>query len=262
MSQLAQTDTTLTAHRTAPLSTDAGAALGVSDSPTTAVIAPQRRYVPRDRRDSLFDRFAWLYVFFREKVFRDDTDRIIKALWPGGEPPAGAELIELGCGPGFYSCELAARFPALSVVGVDRSTQQLDCAERKARNLQLENCAFERDNVLNLTHANGSFDAVIAARLFTVLPDHERAIAEMFRVLRSGGRCVIAEPRYSFWASLPLMAMWLIAALTRMNNGCREPGRAKVLSQPEFQRLFATQPWSSVQTWCDGRYQYALCEKA
>jgi ubiquinone/menaquinone biosynthesis C-methylase UbiE len=211
--------------------------------------------------DSLFDRFAWLYIFFREKVFRDDTDRIANALWPDGEPAPGAELLELGCGPGFYSCGLAARFPALSVMGVDCSPQQLACAKRKASTMQLENCTFQRDNVLDLSYRNESVDAVIAARLFTVLPNPERAIAEMFRVLRPGGRCVIAEPRYSLWASLPLFAMWLIASLTRVNNDYREPARATVLSQLEFKRLFATQPWEKVRTWCDGRYQYALCEK-
>ena len=120
---------------------------------------------------------------------------------------------------------------------------------------------FERDNVLELTHGDESVDAVIAARLFTVLPNRERAIAEMFRVLRPGGRCVIAEPRYAFWASLPLFAMWVIASLTCVNNGYREPAKATVLAPSEFKRLFATQPWQRVSTWCDGRYQYALCEK-
>ncbi len=212
--------------------------------------------------DSLFNRFAWLYVFFREKLFRDDTQRMINALWPNGRPTSGTQLIELGCGPGFYSCGLAARFPELSVLGVDRAARQLDCAERKARRLGLANCEFETDNVLDLSHPNDSVDIVIAARLFTVLSDQKRAIAEMHRVLRSGGRCLIAEPRYAVWASLPLFAMWLVACVTGMENGCCEPRRATVLNTKVFRALFATQPWRSVRVWQDGRYQYALCEKA
>jgi hypothetical protein len=39
--------------------------------------------------DSLFEHFAWLYIFCREKLFRDDTERMIRALWPGGEPADG-----------------------------------------------------------------------------------------------------------------------------------------------------------------------------
>jgi hypothetical protein len=83
----------------------------------------------------------------------------------------------------------------------------------------------------------------------------------MHRVLRSGGRCLIAEPRYAFWASLPLFAMWVIAGLTRLNSDYREPSKATVLPAHAFRSLFAGQPWSRVKTWRDGRYQYALCEK-
>lgn len=214
-----------------------------------------------ETRDSLFEQFAWVYVFFRENLFRDDTDRFVNALWPESQPAAGARLIELGCGPGFYSCALAARFPSLSVLGVDRSVQQLKCAKRKAKTRSLANCAFAQDNVLDLSSADESFDAVIAARLFTVLPQRSQAIAEMHRVLRPGGRCLVAEPRYRIWASLPLFAMWLIAGVTRMNNGYREPRKATVLGAGEFRSLFATQPWKRIETWEDGRYQYALCEK-
>lgn len=211
--------------------------------------------------DSLFNRFAWLYVFFREKLFRDDTDRMIDALWPAGRPPAGTRMLEIGCGPGFYSCGFAARFPELRVIGVDRAARQLDCAKSKARKFGLTNCRFERDNVLDLSYPDDSFDVLVAARLFTVLPERKRAIGEMNRVLRSGGRCLIAEPRYGIWASLPLFAMWFVARCTRMDNGCREPRRAIVLSTDQFRDLFTSLPWSDVKVWQDGRYHYALCEK-
>lgn len=214
-----------------------------------------------DARESLFERYAWLYIFFRERLFRDDTERFVEALWPMGSPQVGARLVELGCGPGFYSCALAARFPQLAVVGIDRSANQLEWARTKAREAALGNCRFEADNVLRLSHDDDTFDALIAARLLTVLPDRERGLAEMHRVLQPGGRCVIAEPRYAIWASLPLVAMWLIAGVTGMNNGFREPSRATVLSSSAFEALFATQPWASVRIWQDGRYQYALCEK-
>ncbi|MGZ5024561.1 MAG: class I SAM-dependent methyltransferase [Chthoniobacterales bacterium] len=211
--------------------------------------------------NSLFEHFAWLYVFFRERIFRDDTERIIHALWPNGPPPAGTRLIELGCGPGFYSCGIARRFTGVSVLGVDRAAKQLRFAEQKAESLGLKNCEFESDNVLELSHPSESFDAVIAARLFTVLPNQKRAITEMHRILRRGGRCVVAEPRFALWASLPLLAMWLLARLTGMTNGFCEPRKATVLSRESFRNLFATQPWRRLKTWQDGRYQYALCEK-
>jgi ubiquinone/menaquinone biosynthesis C-methylase UbiE len=211
--------------------------------------------------DSLFEHFAWLYIFCREKLFRDDTERMIRALWPGGKAHAGEKLIELGCGPGFYCCNLAARFPEISVIGVDRSPSQLSWARQKRNALGLNNCRFQSDNVLELSHADDSFDQLVASRLFTVLPNRRRAVAEMYRVLRPGGRCFIAEPRWAFWASIPLFTMWLLARLTHFHNGYREPTRARVLSLREMNRLFASQPWRKIETWREGRYQYALCEK-
>ena len=211
--------------------------------------------------DSLFERFAWLYIFCREKLFRDDTHRMIRALWPSGSPRAGEKVIELGCGPGFYSCGLAERFREISVVGVDRSPSQLKWAREKRNTFGLNNCRLRSDNVLELSFPDASFDVLIASRLFTVLPNRRRAVAEMYRVLGSGGRCFIAEPRYAFWASIPLFTMWLLAGLTHFKNGYREPSSAKVLSAREMNRLFGSQPWRKMETWADGRYQYALCEK-
>jgi ubiquinone/menaquinone biosynthesis C-methylase UbiE len=171
-------------------------------------------------------------------------------------------MIELGCGPGFYSCRFARRFPQLGVVGVDRSGQQLAWARRRAARFGLENCRFERGNVLDIPCADARFDVLIASRLFTVLPEREAAIAEMHRVLKSGGRCFVAEPRRAFRASVPLFAMWTLARFTRFRNGYREPRRAVTLLSEEFRELFTAQPWRERRFWQDDRYQYALCEKA
>ena len=123
----------------------------ISASVSRQIPAPENLEPRRSEQgDSLFERFAWLYIFCREKLFRDDTKRILAKLWPGGEPRDNACLIELGCGPGFYSCRLAAHFPQLSVLGVDSSEKQLRWAREKVRIQQLANCDFERVNVLAL----------------------------------------------------------------------------------------------------------------
>lgn len=234
--------------------------------PVSCVPSAVRPAVARDETndsstDSLFEHFAWLYIFCRERLFRDDTERMISTLWPNRKPALGEKVIELGCGPGFYSCALAGRFDELAVLGVDRSPSQLRWARDKRNKIGLKNCRFQSDNVLELSHPDDSFDVLIASRLFTVLPNRRRAVAEMYRILRPGGRCFIAEPRWAFWASIPLFTMWLLAGLTHFKNGYREPSRARVLSAREMKRLFATQPWQKIETWRDGRYQYALCEK-
>jgi arsenite methyltransferase len=211
--------------------------------------------------NSVFEHVSWLYAFLREYIFRDDTARIIAALWRDRQPDAGTTVIEIGCGPGFYARRLAELFPSVSVTGVDCSAGQVDWAERRAARAGLVNCVFQRVNALMLPCKDARFDIVIASRLFTILPDPNRAIAEMFRVLKSGGRCFIAEPRHAFWASVPLFAMWLLARATHLPNGCHESHKAKVFPAAAFEKLFAAQPWDTVMTWRDGRYQYALCKK-
>jgi ubiquinone/menaquinone biosynthesis C-methylase UbiE len=230
--------------------------------PAPAVVAPPRRAVPESQRaESLFERFAWIYIFCREKVFRDDTRRIIRSLWPQGQPPPGGQILELGCGPGFYSRTLAARFPAANVTGIDSSKRQLEYARDKAHECGVPNCRFEKGNVLDLAQPSGAFDAVIASRLFTVLPERERAVAEIFRVLRPGGKCFIAEPRFAFSASIPLMVMRLLARLSGYWGEYREPTNATALSAAQFRALFETQRWAQLDLWRAGRYQYALCRK-
>src|ERR1041385_5571399 len=124
----------------------------------TNTIAPiSRGETTEASSDSLFDQFAWLYIFCREKLFRDDTDRMIQELWPNGQPKAGEKLIELGCGPGFYSCQIAERFPQISVLGVDRSASQLSWAREKRDARNLGHCRFQSDNVLELSHPDDSF---------------------------------------------------------------------------------------------------------
>jgi arsenite methyltransferase len=211
--------------------------------------------------DSLFERVAWLYAFCREHLFRDDTNRIVRALWQNKPPVSGLRVIELGCGPGFYSRKLAQRFPQIIVTGVDRSPSQVRSARERATAENISNCVFERVNALALRTADASYDVLIASRILTVLPEHQRAVGEMFRVLKSGGRCFIAEPRHAFWASIPLTTMWLLARIMHSGNGYREPKKATVLGKSEFADLFGQQPWKSVRIWQDGRYQYAVCEK-
>lgn len=230
--------------------------------PFAPLVSARDEFAKRESSESLFEQVGWLYVFCRENLFRDDTELISAALWPQGAPPAGTEMVELGCGPGFYSCRFARRFPQLSVLGVDRSAQQLAWARHRAGRAGLGNCEFKRGNVLEIPSEEGRFDALVASRLFTVLAEREKAIAEMHRVLKPGGRCFVAEPRRAFRASVPLLAMWTLARVTHSRNGYREPRTAVTLRHAEFQQLFAAQPWRTWRCWEDNRYQYALCEKA
>jgi ubiquinone/menaquinone biosynthesis C-methylase UbiE len=210
---------------------------------------------------SLFDQFAWVYAFCREHVFRDDTEQIARALELDRVAARRGNVLELGCGPGFYACQLAAVFHDAQFIGIDRSAPLLAHAQRRATAHALTNCRFDHADIHALPQPTASVDAIVASRLFTVLHDQPQALAEMFRVLRPGGRCFIAEPRGAWRTALPLQAMWLLARCAPQDHTYGEPRRTAVLSLALFGAIIAAQPWQHTHRWHDRRYQYAVCVK-
>src|ERR1700749_422206 len=147
----------------------------------------------RDDAESPFERCSWFYAFCREHLFRDHTAAISDALWPGARPGPETHLLEIACGPGFYACSLAQRYPDIQITGVDLSERLLSRAKDRADIRQLKNCHFIKANVLALSQSLEPVDAIVASRLFMVVGDPPHALREIFSALRPGGRSFIAE---------------------------------------------------------------------
>ena len=172
---------------------------------------------------------------------------ISDALWPGARPGPETHLLEIACGPGFYACSLAQRYPDIHVTGVDFSERLLSRAKDRADTRRLKNCHFVKANVLALSESLAPVDAIVASRLLMVVGDRPQALREIFSALRPGGRCFIAEPTSALRAMLPLSCMWLFARMMGdWSTQFPEPGRAAVLNQQEFRSLIGSQPWSTV----------------
>ncbi len=86
---------------------------------------------------------------------------------------------------------------------------------------------------------------------------------EIFRVLKPGGRCFIAEPTSGFRTRIPLSCMWILSKFPYTPaGGYREPHQADVMSRADFSNLIYSQPWGDVRIEYDGWYQYAVCQKS
>ena len=106
---------------------------------------------------------------------------------------SGARVLDLGCGLGDDTFQIAERVGANGrVTGVDVSTSMIDEARRRAegRGLPVE---FEVGDSQALRFATGTFDGVRAERMLMHVPDAEKAIAEMARVLAPGGRISVFD---------------------------------------------------------------------
>jgi SAM-dependent methyltransferase len=198
-------------------------------------------------------RSGWIYAFLREYCFRDDTERISRSLWSTPHPPRGTRLIDIGCGPGTYARKIALLHPGLVAIGVDQSARQLRRARRHADRTGATNCRFQHGDAMALPFVDSSVDAVVASRLLMVLADHEGALAEMYRILRPGGRCFIAEPRPGLWTRIPMTVMRMVGGFT--GAGLHET------DDRAWGALLASQPWACVDRSEDRRYRYAICER-
>jgi arsenite methyltransferase len=217
----------------------------------------------RGDHESLFERCSWLYAFCREHLFRDHTAAISHALWPSTQPGPETHLLEIACGPGFYACSLAQRFPEIQITGVDLSERLLSRAKDRAGVRHLKNCNFVRANVLDLSQTLEPVDAIIASRFLMVVGDRPQALREIFAALRPGGRVFIAEPTSALRAMVPLTCMWLFARMMGdWNTRFHEPGHAAVLNHTDFRSLISSQPWGAVNLWQDNGYQYAVCDRS
>lgn len=212
--------------------------------------------------ESLFERCSWFYALCREYLFRDHTREINETLWPKRGPVPQSRVLEVGCGPGFYSCTFAEQYPQIKMTGIDLSESLLRRARGRAQARRLRNCNFVRGNALDLARMIDPVDAVIVSRLFLIMSDRREAMQQIFAVLRPGGRCFIAEPTSEFRTRIPLTCMWVLARLSSKPLATyREPRQAEILGRPEFRSLVASQPWEHVRYWHDGWYQYAVCER-
>lgn len=100
---------------------------------------------------------------------------------------AGERVLDLGCGTGRLTVELAASAPRLHVVGLDISHSMLTEA---ARNRDDTRVSYVRATGTALPFAPGSFDAVFSAATFHWIPNHRVLFAQVYQVLKPGGRLV------------------------------------------------------------------------
>src|SRR5882762_9704030 len=134
----------------------------------------------------------------RTTAERAAWDRILD-LVVGGRGTLDA--LDVGCGTGFLSLELAGR--GHRVTGVDFAPQMLAEARRKAASEQSLTVRFEEGDAEALQFSDASFDLVITRHVLWTLPHPEAAIDEWMRVLRPGGRLAIVDGAQYNDASAP-----------------------------------------------------------
>jgi len=134
-----------------------------------------------------FARQAQTFDLFAEKTDEQVAARFAAALGDFGR----GDLIDVACGPGVVTAAIAPA--AASVVAFDATEQMLDKARARCAKAALSNVAFERGDAENLPFEDARFDGVVTRLAIHHFGDPQRALGEMFRVLRRGGVAVIVD---------------------------------------------------------------------
>lgn len=103
--------------------------------------------------------------------------------------PSSWTVADLGCGSGILAARIAPY--VAQVIGVDQSTAMLKAA--KKRTAAFKNVDLRPGSLESLPLQDGSIDATLLVLALSYLNDTRRALAEMSRVLRPGGRAVIVD---------------------------------------------------------------------
>jgi SAM-dependent methyltransferase len=166
--------------------------------------------------------------------------------------PEDAQVLDVGCGPGTITVDLAARVRDGQVTGIDAAPDVLAEARQEAGRRGQANVGFETGDVYRLAYADGTFDVVHAHQLLQHLSDPVRALAEMRRVCRPGGLVAARDGDYGgmFWfPEEPELAEWLAwyRAVARALGGEPDAGRC-LLSWARAAGFAEVE--SSASAWC------------
>ena len=132
-----------------------------------------------------WDKVAGVYDLF-VNIYNRQVHQQLKS-YIGEQLNENDDVLECACGTGMLSEVIAGKCHKLT--STDFSRKMLEKAEKKCRNYN--NCVFELADITDLKYEDESFDVVVAANVIHLLEDPLKALKEMSRVCKKGGRLII-----------------------------------------------------------------------
>lgn len=137
-------------------------------------------------------------------------------------------VLDLGCGTGNYTMALAKQ--RIKMVGLDKSVSMLKLARRK-----LPHTPFVRSDVIYLPFKNETFTGVISITLFEFLSHPQKAIKEIYRVLKPQGEVLIGTMNaISLWFICKRIKSLFVETAYRYARFYTPRGLKSLLSQAGF----------------------------
>ncbi|MFI5820684.1 class I SAM-dependent methyltransferase [Streptomyces rishiriensis] len=167
-----------------------------------------------------------------ESVLRSHTWRTAanSAAYLLGSLKPHMKILDIGCGPGTITADLAALVPDGHVTGVDHAPGILEQARATADERGLTNVDFAVADVHALDHPDDTFCVVHAHQVLQHVGDPVQALREMLRVTRPGGYVAVRDSDYAAMTWHPAAAgmddwLDLYRRVARANGGEPDAGR-------------------------------------
>ena len=139
---------------------------------------------------------------------------------------AMGDVLDVACGPGIVACEFSPT--ARSVTGIDVTAAMIGAARQRQLTQGLTNMEWIEGSALALPFAERSFDAVVTRYSFHHFIEPARVLSEMIRVVRPGGRVLVAD------VAMPASK---VAEYDHLET-LRDPSHVHALEVGEFEALF------------------------
>jgi ubiquinone/menaquinone biosynthesis C-methylase UbiE len=164
-----------------------------------------------------------------QSVLRSHTWRTVEnsAAYLAPHLAPGLRLLDVGCGPGTITADLARRVAPGETIGIDAAPGVIEMA---ARDNVGTTAVFETGDVTNLRFDDATFDVVHAHQVLQHLADPVAALVEMRRVCKSDGLVAARDSDYATFTWYPRdpdLDRWLATydAVSRANGGEPDAGR-------------------------------------
>ncbi len=142
----------------------------------------------------------------------------------------GSDLLDVGCGPGTITGDLARIVAPGRVIGIDAAGSVMAEARAGAEAGRIDNVAFEVADLFALPYADDTFDVVHTHQVLQHVADPVRALVELRRVCRPGGIVAARDSVYPAFTFAPAeadidRAIAAYGELTRVNRAHWDAGR-------------------------------------
>lgn len=161
-----------------------------------------------------------------------------REIWKNAGLNPGMSVLDLACGPGFISCELAKQTVSGHVTGVDISEELIAVAHQAKVSEKIENVSFSTGNVYELTLPENSFDFVYARFVFQHLEKPQLALANIRKVLKPGGILCVLDIDDN-WTSFSPESDAFIKFIRKAGAGQKRKGGNRMIGSQLFGLLNA-----------------------